>query len=102
MATCTITGTIVDPTGTGINGATVELRVTTPQFDSTNNLVVPYTSTVTTDSSGVFSLVADQGISAIITIDYPPNATDSIRRYPYAVLVPSATTANFNTIATEL
>jgi hypothetical protein len=60
MATCTITGTLVDPTGTGINGATVELRVTTPQFDASNNLVVPYTSTVTTNSSGAFTITADQ------------------------------------------
>lgn len=102
MATCTISGTLVDPTGTGINGAVVELRVTTPQFDAANSLVVPYTSTVTTNSSGVFSLVADQGISAIISIDYPPNATDSIRRYAYAVSVPVAATATFASLATEL
>jgi hypothetical protein len=102
MATCTITGTIVDPTGTGISGATIELRVTSPQFDASNSLVVPYTSTVTTNSSGVFTLTADQGISAIVTIDYPPNATDSVRRYAYSVLVPSSSSTNFSTIATEL
>lgn len=102
MATCSITGTIVDPTGAGINGATVELRVTSPQFDASNNLVVPYTSSVTTNSSGVFTLTADQGISAIVTIDYPPNATDSIRRYAYSIVVPSAASATFQSLATEL
>lgn len=102
MATCSITGTLVDPTGAAISGATVELRVTTPQFDAANALVVPYTSTVTTNASGVFTLTADQGISAIVTIVYPPNATDSGRRYSYSVLVPTASTAAFNSLATEL
>jgi hypothetical protein len=102
MATCSITGTLVDPTGTAISGATVELRVSTPQFDAANALVVPYTSTVTTNASGVFTLIADQGISAILTIVYPPNATDSGRRYSYSILVPTASSANFNTLATEL
>lgn len=102
MATCSITGTLVDPTGTAVSGATVELRVTTPQFDAANALVVPYTSSVTTNASGVFTLTADQGISAIITIDYPPNATDSIRRYSYAVTVPSTAPATFASLATEL
>lgn len=102
MATCSITGTLVDPTGTAINGATVELRVTTPQFDAANALVVPYTSTVTTNASGTFTLNADQGISAIVTIIYPPNATDSGRRYSYSILVPAASSATFNTLATEL
>lgn len=102
MATCTITGTITDPTGTAISGAMVELRVTTPQFDATNNLVVPYVSTVTTSASGAFILTASQGISAVVTIDYPPNATDSIRRYSYSIVVPSYTTATFYSLATEL
>jgi len=102
MATCSITGTLVNPTGTGISGATVELRVTTPQFDAANSLVVPYTSTVTTNSSGVFTLTADQGISAIVTVVYPPNATDSGRRYAYSVVVPSSASATFASLATEL
>lgn len=102
MATCTITGTLVDPTGTAISGATVELRVTAPQFDAASALVVPYTSTVTTNSSGVFTLTADQGISGVITIDYPPNSTDSVKRYAYSVVVPSATSATFASLATEL
>lgn len=101
MATCTITGTLVDPTGTAISGATVELRVTSPQFDASNALVMPYTASVTTNSSGGFTLTADQGISAVVTIDYPPNSTDSSRRYSYSVLVPSATSATFQSLVTE-
>ena len=102
MATCAITGTLLDPTGTAISGATIELRVTSPQFDANNALVVPYTATVTTNSSGVFTLTADQGISAIITINYPPNSTDSTKKYAYSVVVPSASTATFASLATEL
>lgn len=102
MATCSISGNIVDSTGTGISGATIELRVITPQFDAANNLVVPYVSTVTTNASGVFTLTADQGISAIVTIDYPPNGTDSIRRYSYSVTIPSTSSATFASLAVEL
>lgn len=102
MATCSITGTLVDPTGAGISGATVELRISAPQFDAASNLVLPYVATTTTNSSGVFTLTADQGISAIITIDYPPNATDSIRRYSYSVSVPSSASATLQSLVTEL
>lgn len=102
MATCSITGTIVDPTGTAISGATVELHVTSPQFDTANNLVAPYTATVTTNVSGVFTLIADQGISAIITINYPPNSTDATKKYTYSVVVPSTSSATFASLATEL
>lgn len=101
MATCSITGTIVDPTATAISGATVELRVTSPQLDASNNLVMPFTTSVTTNSSGVFTLIADQGISGIVTIDYPPNSTDSVRRYSYSILVPTASSANFYSLITE-
>ena len=102
MATCSITGTLIDPTGTAVSGATVELRVTSPQFDADSALVIPYTSSVTTDASGAFTLTADQGISAVVTIVYPPNATDSSRRYSYSVTIPSAASATLSSLATEL
>lgn len=102
MATCSITGTLVDPTGTAISGATVEIRVVSPQFDAAGSLVMPFTSLVTTNASGAFTLSADQGISAVITIDYPPDATDSNRRYSYSIVVPSAASATFQSLATEL
>jgi hypothetical protein len=96
MATCSLTGTLVDPSATAISGATIAASVVSPQFDVAGNLVMPFTISTTSNSSGVWTLVLDQGISVTLTIQYPPNSTDSTRRYNYNFVVPSASSQTFN------
>lgn len=102
MAICTITGTIVDSTATGINGATIKFNVTAPQLDVANNLIMPFEVNTTSNSSGVFTLALDQGISGICAIEYPPNSTDSNRRHTFSILVPATSTATFASLITEI
>lgn len=103
MATCSLTGTLLDPSGIAISGATVAANVVTPCFDASGNFIVPKDTSTTTSVSGVFTIVLDQGLSITLTIQYPPNTTDSIKRYNYNFTVPSTPTATFNsTLITEL
>jgi hypothetical protein len=100
MATCTVSGVLKDVSDTAIQSATIAARVVTPYF-STTIQIAPKEITTTTASNGSWSLVLIQGASAIVTIKYPPNATDSARIYTYAITVPAASTANFSDLATE-
>lgn len=101
MATCAVSGTLVDLSETAVSGATVRARILTPQFSGTS-LVVPYEISTTSSASGVWTLNMSQGVSAEVTIEYPPNSMDSSRKYTYAIAVPTAGTAAFSTLATEL
>lgn len=103
MATCALTGTLVDPSGTAVASATISACIITPVFDAGGSFVVPKEISTSTNASGVFTLTLDQAVVITLTIQYPPNATDAIRRYNYNFTVPSAATASFNsTLITEL
>lgn len=101
MATCTVSGTIKDVSETAIEDVVVRANIITPVFASTS-LIVPKELTTTTDASGAWSLVLSQGAYVVITIDYPPNLTDSAMKKTYAITVPASGTAAFSTLATEL
>lgn len=101
MATCTVSGTIKDVTETAIESVTVRANLITPAFASTV-LLVPKEVSTTTDASGVWSLALSQGSQVVITIDYPPNLTDSSMKKTYVITVPASGSANFSTLATEL
>lgn len=105
MASCTVTGSIFDLTGTPIGGATVKAYLTTAYFYGTA-LVVPYELSTTTDTSGGWSLTLQEtfsvGRSITISIEYPPNTTDNKVRLDYAIVVPNQSTANFSDLVTEL
>lgn len=103
MATCAVSGTLMDPSETAISGATVRFTIQTPNFNgSTINFFAPKEITTTTASNGTWTLNISQGMSGVISFDYPPNSTDSTRRINYSVVIPAASTASFESIATEL
>lgn len=101
MATCVVSGVVKDISETAVQNAVVTARIVTPYF-STTIQIVPTEVSDTTDSNGAWDLTLVRSSSVIVTIDYPPNTSDSKRRLSYAVTVPDAATANFSTIATEL
>lgn len=101
MATCTISGVLQDPSGTGVSGAVIKARTVSPFFSTTIEVVPTEISTTSADSTGAWSLSLIQGASAIFTILYPPNSTDSRRILTHSVTVPLASTANFSDLATE-
>lgn len=100
MATCVVSGVIKDPSETAISSATVRANIVTPFFVSTV-LIVPEELSTTTDANGAWSLTLSQSNSYIVTIEYPPNASSSAKRYNYAITTPASGTATFSTLATE-
>lgn len=101
MATCAISGVLQDPSGTAVVGAVVKAKIVSPYFSTTIEIVPTEISTTSAASTGAWSLTLIQGASAIFTILYPPNATDSRRVITHSVAVPLTTTANFSDLATE-
>ncbi len=95
MATCSVTGTIVNCSAVAIAGVTVRFRTTKPVLDASSNLVVPEEVSTTTASNGSWSIALDQGISGILAIDFPASPTSSTARACYTISVPSATSATF-------
>lgn len=86
-----------------ITGTAGNAQVTASAINlKASHLITPYTVTTTTASDGVWSLNLIRLSSVLITIDYPPNLTDSAKRYTYAITVPNSATANFDALATEL
>lgn len=100
MATCAVSGTLKDPSETVISGATVRANLVRPVFVSTS-LLMPAEVLTTSDSSGNFTLNLSQSLGYIVSIEYPPSALESSRRYNYTITTPATTTANLSTLATE-
>lgn len=101
MATCAVSGIIKDISETAILGATIKASISNSFFTTTIHIVPKEVST-TSAADGTWTLNLVRGSSAIVTISYPPNATNSQQPYRYSVTVPSAATADFSTIALEL
>lgn len=101
MSTCAVTGTIQDVTETALSGVTVRFKLTVPVFNSTISVYVPKEVTATTTTDGSFTVNLARGVSGILTIEYPPNGTDSAQRYNYSIIVPSAASATLSSLITE-
>lgn len=97
MATCAVTGNIIDVSGTAIASVTVLARVAQPEISGTS-LVTPLQLSVQTDSSGNFTMTLQQSISVIFTIMYPSIGTDPKRIFNYTGNVPATTTADFTSV----
>lgn len=101
MATCTITGTIQDVTETALSGVTLRFRLTVPVFNSTISTYVPKEVTATTTTDGSFSISLARSVSGILSIEYPPNGTDSARQYTYSISVPNSASSTLSALITE-
>lgn len=102
MATCTVTGTLQDVTETPLDSVIVRFRITTLILNSTISVYIPKEVSTSTASDGSFTLTLAQGISGILTIDYPPNSIDSARKYTYSIIIPAASSATLPSLITEL
>jgi hypothetical protein len=101
MATCVVSGTIQSASETAISGVTIRFRITAPIFNSTISTYVPKEITATTTTDGSFSITLARSISGVLSIEYPPNATDSARRYDYSITVPNSATSTLGALVTE-
>lgn len=100
MATCAITGSILDASGTAMQSVTVAARVPNPVVSSTD-LIAPMLLSVQTDSSGAFTITLQQSISVIFTVQYPVIGTDPQRIYSYTGNVPASATADFTSVIVQ-
>jgi len=106
ITTCTVSGTIKDPSATAIVGATVRAYIPQGFFHADGTYIAAYEVTTTTDANGAWSLVLMETTSITktitITFDYAGNSTSNIhKRKDFTIVVPATTTATFSSIATE-
>lgn len=101
MATCAVSGTIQDVSETALENVTLRFRLTAPVFNSTVSVYVPKEVTTETAADGSFTLDLARSVSGILSIEYPPNGTDSARSYSYSISVPDAASADLYTLITE-
>ncbi len=97
MATCAVTGNIIDPQGTAISSVMILARVNQPIVSSLS-LVTPIEVWTTTDASGNFTLTLQQSVSVIFTVKYPIIGTEPMRQFDYTGNIPAATSAQFNSV----
>lgn len=102
MATCAVSGNILDPSGTAMQSVTVYARVNQPAISSTS-LITPLAVSAVTDASGNFTLTLQQSISVIFTVQYPPIGTEPQRLFNYTGNIPATATASFvNVVVVEV
>lgn len=97
MATCIVSGTILDPTETPVNGAAVSFRIQNPTLDSLS-VLGPVNGSTTTDASGNWSLTIARNISGIVTIMCASDNVSDMNSYNFSVNIPNAATASFSSV----
>ena len=97
MATCAVSGNILDPAGEALSSVTVSARVPGPVI-SGNSLIAPFEISAVTDASGNFVITVQQSISVIFTVEYPVIGTEPQRTFNYTGNIPGAATASFDAL----
>lgn len=97
MATCAVSGNIIDPSGTALTSISVSARVNQSTLSSTS-LVVPAEIETATDASGNWTLTVQQSLSVVFTVQYPPVGTEPMRIDCFTANIPATTTASFSNI----
>lgn len=97
MATCAISGNLLNAAGEALVSADVYARVSNPVV-SGSSIVTPERISTTTNSSGDFTLTLQQSISVLVTVQYPITDSDSKKLLEFVANVPAAATATFSSI----
>ncbi len=97
MATCAVSGSVLDIDGTPAMSVTVFARIPAPQVSGTS-VLVPFEISSVADASGNFVMTIQQSISVIFTVQYPIVGTEALRIFNYAGTIPATTTASFSSI----
>ena len=99
MATCAVSGTLIDAAGEAVLSATVCARVLNPTV-SGSSIVTPFLVETSTDSSGNFTLTLQQSLSVVFTVEYPMIGTEPLRQFSYTGTIPASATASFTNVIT--
>ncbi len=90
MATCILSGTLVDPSSTAISGVLVSFNTQNPTLSAD-----PVEGSTTTAADGTWSLTIQQSLSGVVTINTRTNDASQTFPYRFNVRVPAAPTATF-------
>lgn len=97
MATCAVSGNILDPAGTAMTSVAVSARVNQSALSGTS-LIVPAQIATATDSSGNWTLTVQQSLSVLFTVQYPPVGLEPMRVESFTANIPAAASAQFSSI----
>lgn len=97
MATCAVSGTLIQPDGSAATSVTVSARVLGPVVSGTS-VVAPYVIDTTSDSSGNFVLTVQQSVSVVFSVQYPIVGTEPMRVFNYTGNIPATVTASFTNV----
>jgi hypothetical protein len=95
ITTCTITGNVKNLLGANVQSCTVRASILAPFFH-TSSFISGEQASVTTDSSGNFSLdvIETESVGQMVSFSFEYNdGTGNIRRKSYSVVVPDDTSA---------
>lgn len=103
ITTCTVSGTVKDPSNTAISGTVVRAYITTPFLHGDGTYIADYDLSTTVDANGAWSLTLIETTSVSkkieIDIEYPTGNGTRIRSY--SVTIPATATANFSDLVSE-
>ncbi len=91
MALCTVSGTVIDSSGTALAGIPVSFVTQVPILAAE-----PIEGTTSTATDGTWSLSVLQGLSGIFTISAPTSAISRAIQYKFSANIPLALTATFS------
>lgn len=94
MATCAVSGNLIQPSGEVATSVSVIARVPVPVVSGTS-VIAPFEIEAFSDASGNFVLTVQQSISVIFTVTYPIIGTEPMRTFNYTGNIPATTTADF-------
>lgn len=97
MATCAVSGNIIQPDGAAATSVTVVARVLQPVVSGTS-VIAPFEIDTMTDSSGNFVLTVQQSISVVFSVQYPVIGTEPMRIFNYTGNIPATATASFTSV----
>lgn len=100
---CNVFGTILDVTGSPIQGVSVSAALENPIVQADGSLVPPFVVATTTDGSGNWGLnlteTTTQSRTITVNIDMPTASFNTIRQ-SYAIQVPNQPSVAFTTLIT--
>ncbi len=98
MATCTVSGTVLDPSGMAVVSAPVVFNIQNPTLDAVTD---PVEGSTSTDVTGAWSLTLAQGLSGIFTISVPLNTASRAIPYKFNSIIPASSTASFSSTVVD-
>ncbi len=96
MASCLVSGTVLDPSGTALSGVEVDFNIQTPILNSD-----PVQGSTTTASDGSWSMSLQQGLSGVFTVNTRVDNFSATVPYRFNVNIPNLSTATFSSILVD-